>query len=164
MEITYYLKFVFKGIDQPIVYEVTKGESDRVVALIPTPPEQRFVRFIEFETVIGRLVNVNPFYILLCQALFDMGVIVPENGDAEDAGIDDERAVFRVDGMEDPLVYEDVDLEEIGLVAQFLQDPEPGQGRFVSFRDEDGETNLLKVDDIILMESGNYNLDEEEDD
>ena len=77
MKTIYYLKFYIRGVAEPILYEVTKEESDRVEAELAYPSALAPSRFIEFETVTGRVVNVNPSYILMCWALFESQVRVP---------------------------------------------------------------------------------------
>src|SRR5437868_479400 len=126
MKTIYYLKFYIRGVAEPILYEVTKEESDRVEAELAYPSALAPSRFIEFETVTGRVVNVNPSYILMCWALFESQVRVPRiRVDEEEALAERERVLFWVDSLDNPLIYDDVNIEEIGRAARRMQDLEP---------------------------------------
>jgi hypothetical protein len=58
--------------------------------------------------------------------------------------VSDEIALsLLIDGMPEPLEYVDTDGNEIALIATTLEGIEPGEERFISFTDDDGEENLI---------------------
>jgi hypothetical protein len=68
-----------------------------------------------------------------------------------------------LDGLPEPLDYAGVDASEIAGIATALEGTQPGEEKFISFRDEDREENLINARTIIVMGSIPYAEDSEED-
>jgi hypothetical protein len=60
-------------------------------------------------------------------------------------------------------LYDDIDPDEIDLIASVLEGHEIGEEFFISFHDEDGERNLIKGNRIMLMESIRYSKEDGDD-
>lgn len=103
-------------------------------------------------------IAVNAGYVRRCQALFDAGIYTEtdENESRPDM-------MIVIEGMREPLLYNDIDPEDVALVASVMTGPDSSTCNFVSFTDEDGEDNLIPVNKIMLLESIHYEDDFDED-
>jgi hypothetical protein len=156
---SYHIKFFFKGFPRPVIYGVSKETSDDVSSAIRDYPNQTDGPFLGFSTTTNRAVIINSDSLVLCQVLVDYGTDEPPT----DADKTDEIALsLLIDGISEPQEYVDTDENEIALIATTLEGIEPGEERFISFTDDDGEENLIKARTIIIMESIPYSVDSEE--
>lgn len=146
----YYLKFVLKDKADSLVYHVTKEEQERVShSIINNNTHRIFGSIIEFETLSGTIVNVNLKYVALCQSLWNAGRLEPEEESPYEL-------VLIIDGISEPLNYDDAHVEELDLIASILQGVEPDEDAFVGFTNDDGERDFVNINNIMLMESVEY--------
>ncbi len=149
----YYLKFLLKGVGEPLIYEVTKEEWEGVSRWLFHHDPLVLGSLLTFTSLNGRVVNINPKYIALCQELWDVGIPVPEEYDEEESLYD---LIMYVDGISEPLCNMEADPSDIGMIAAIMEAGEDEVGEFVTFVDQDGERNWLIVGNIMLMESIEY--------
>jgi hypothetical protein len=114
---------------------------------------------VEFEDSSGRRIAVNVRFLRRCQALYDAGVF-PPSAEGEDETEPD--MMILMEGMKEPLNYNDIDPEDAALVASVMAGIDSEECTFVSFTDEDGEPNVIAADKIMLLESLHYDDDLEE--
>lgn len=155
----YYLKFFLKNRANPFIYQVPKEEAKKVKKCLLNSEIVTRGGFIGFDVIPGRIVKIKISSIQLCQVLWDYGI----------NSISDEHSynlLFVLEGIEEPIVYCGDDTEEIAEIIEELdklewRDREETEF-FVEVTDEDGETNLIKANDIMLVETANFYLDEDE--
>jgi hypothetical protein len=158
MEVRHYLTFEFRGINERFVYTVTEDVKNSVQQELLYRNWEIAGPVIEFEETSGRKIALNAKYVRRCQALFDAGIFPSEDEDKSEADM-----MIVMEGVSEPLYYNDIDPDDAALVASVLAGPDSGVCNFVSFTDEDGEANLIPTDKVMLLESiHNENEFEEE--
>jgi hypothetical protein len=158
MEIRHYLTFEFAGLKEKFVYVVSEGVKKAVRHEFLQRDWEIEGPVIEFEDSSGRKIAVNARYVRRCQALFDAG-IYPTKDETETKP----DMMFLIEGMSEPLNYNDIETDDAALVASVMAGAEDRTYNFISFLDEDGEDNVIPADKIMLLESIHYEdgLDEE---
>ena len=161
MEVRHYLTFEFAGIGDKFVYTVSEGVKKAVQHELLHRNWEIAGSVIEFEESGGRKIAVNAEYVRRCQALFDAGVYPPESEEEIKPDM-----MIVLEGMTEPLYYNDIDPDDAALVASVMAGVDSDTCNFVSFIDEDGEDNMIPVDRVMLLDSIHYEdeFDEHQDD
>lgn len=155
----FYVKFFFIGLDQPLVYEVSEAEWKRVTDCFYQYNEDPPGSFVEFSDIKDRIVvHVSPEYVSLYQALFEAGRVES----TPRPGADVNRVNIYLSGRSKPLeidYMEDADVADLNEDLNFADSTEL---QFVSFVDGDGEDNSIRVDHIIVIETPDYEMSDED--
>lgn len=158
IEAKHYLTFEFKEVDQKFVYTVTEDVKNSVHEELLGRDWETNSPVIEFKECSGRKISVNARYVRRCQALFDTGLFPAKDQAKTDPGM-----MIIIDGMTEPLYYNDIESDEALHVASVMVGVDSDSCEFVSFTDEDGEVNLIRADKVMLLERSHYKNEFEED-
>jgi hypothetical protein len=155
----YYLKFFLRGVREPLIYEVTKEEWEGVSHWFRHRDPLVLGSLLTFETATGRVVNVIPKYVALCQELWDVGIPIQKGKDPEESPYD---LIMYVDGISEPLLNMEIDPDDVNMMTSILEAGGDEADEFVTFIDQDGERNWLMAGSIMLMDSIEYREEIEE--
>jgi hypothetical protein len=157
MEVRHYLTFEFTGNSKKFVYTVSEDIKTSVQDELLSRNWAIDGSVIEFQDSSGRMIAVNARFLRRCQALYDAGIFPPKGEDETEPDM-----MIVMEGMNEPLCYNDIDPEDAALVASVMAGVDSEESSFVSFTDEDGEPNLVAADKIMLLESLHYDVELEE--
>lgn len=148
--VNYYVKFYLAGLNKPVCYKVHKNDWDEMSGIFWEHREiERPIRaLVDFTDICDdTLVRVNPQYVRLYQALYDVGDF--QKGEPREP----DRIIVYMAGLSEPLHFDGMEDEDIASLNEGL-DCFEDQG-FVSFVDQDGENNSIQVRSIVLIETPN---------
>jgi hypothetical protein len=157
MEIRHYLTFEFAGMNEKFVYVVSEEVKNGVRHEFLQRNWEIEGPVIEFEDTAGRKIAVNARYVRRCQALYEAGIYSTKDEQEKP------DMTFVIEGMSEPLNYNDIEPDDAALIASNMAAPEDQICNFISFLDEDGEDNLIPVDRVMLLDTIHYDdeFDEE---
>jgi hypothetical protein len=152
--INHYVKFYLADLKEPVCYKVHKNDWDHASQEFwehrdPDKPRSTLVGFIDIYD--DTLVRVNRRHVLLYQALYDIGRF--EKTDPPD--LPRNRVNIYLAGLQEPLYFDNMENEDIAALNEGLDCFFGGDQEFVSFVDQDGEDNSIRVDSITLIETPN---------
>lgn len=167
---SYYLKFFLKGKENPFTCKVEKQTANRIQEFLLNRDRVTDGGFIEIEQASKKEnVYVKISQIQMCQILWDNGVV--EGSVEEDEVLWDNDAVesngegdyesysllLILNGINDIFHYSDVKPDDLQDIIDSVTDitNESPEEFFIRVVDDDGEVNLVKANDIILMECTN---------
>jgi hypothetical protein len=158
MQVRHYLTFEFAGMRGKFLYMVSEDVKNSVRHDFLQRDWEIEGPVIEFEDTSGRKIAVNARYVRRCQALFEAGIYPTKDKPESKPDM-----TFVIEGMSEPLNYDDIEPADAELIASVMAGTEDRICNFISFLDEDGEDNVIPADKIMLLESIHYDdeLDEE---
>ncbi|RUT03932.1 hypothetical protein DSM106972_048460 [Dulcicalothrix desertica PCC 7102] len=162
----YYLKFLFRGKENPFICIVEKQTANRIQECLLNRDRVTDGGFIEIEQASKKEnVYVKISQIQMCQVLWDNG-IVESNDEDEDLCNDDAlesngkeneegySLLLILSGVNQIFRYSDMKPDNLQEIIDSVTDitNEISEEFFIRLIDDDGEVNLVKANDIILME------------
>ena len=162
---TYYLKFFLRGKENPFICTVEKQTADRIQGFLLNRDHVTDGGFIEIEQASKKEnVYVKIPQIQLCQVLWDSDVVESNEQDEvlwdddalESNGKDENNysLLLILNGINQIFRYSYVKPDDLQEIIDSVTDitNESPEEFFIRVVDDDGEVNLVKANDIILME------------
>ena len=109
--------------------------------------------FVEFDDIDDHIVvHISPEYVSLYQALFEGGRNEAEARPGEDVN----RVNIYLTGRNQPLEIDYMDDVDVADLNDDLNFAGSGESEFITFVDGDGETNCIRVDHIMVVETPEF--------
>lgn len=147
---TYYLRFFLKGKEIPFVCQVEKQTAQRIQECLLNRDHVTDGGFIEIEQASKKEnVYVKIPQIQICQVLWDNGI---EDSDSEEEE-NNYSLLLVLNGINEIFRYSDVKPDDLQEIIDNVRDitNESPEEFFIRVVDDDGEVNLVKANDIVLM-------------
>lgn len=157
----YYLKFFLKGKENPFIYQVSKQTATRIEECFLNRNYITDGGFVEIEhSSKNQNIYIKIFQVQMCQVLWDYGVV--ESNNEEETELYSLALVLN--GIEEIFYYSEVEADELQEIIDSVMSINnySQEEFFIRVVDDDGEVNLVKANDIVLMEClVNHTVDED---